>query len=106
MRAGLRPRWIVLVTVLAVVVAGVLTPWLEGVAAAQPMAEASEMPPCESPAMGCIDRTICIAKGQQVAILAVAPTAVAGIEVVGPYPASPLGAALLGFGPQPPPPRA
>lgn len=106
MRAGLRPRWIVLLTVLSVLVAGVLTAWLEGVAAAQTMTEASEMPPCESPAMGCIDRTVCIAKGQQAAILAAAPAALVGVEVAGPYPAPQSGAALLSFGPQPPPPRA
>ena len=91
---------------LAVVAAGVLTPWLEGVGAAPAMAEANEMPPCESQVVGCIDRTVCIAKGQQAAILATAPAALIGVKVPGHQATAPLGAALLAFGPQPPPPRA
>ena len=109
MRPASRPRWIALLAAMAIVVAGVLTPWLEGMAAAQAMVEASEAPPpCESPAMrgtGCTDLAVCIAKSQQVAALTVAPATMVGADVAGRHPASSPGAALLAFGPPPPPPR-
>jgi hypothetical protein len=109
MRAGLRPRWIILLAAMAIVVAGVLTPWLEGMAAAQARVEASEAPPpCESPAMrgmGCTDRTVCIAKSQQLAALTVGPATMVGADIAGLPPTASPGAALLAFGPQPPPPR-
>ncbi len=107
MRLAPRSRWIGWLAMLAFLAAGLLTPWLEGVGAAQAMAMATEPAPCHEPSKdpGCATQIVCVAKCLQgpmlAAVSSVGVSVRAAVFDLAPSPATPARV----IQPQPPPPR-